>query len=92
MAVKKEEFYEGADFDTLQKLETRCQTSENNRTAKLISLELAQNEDDKHGTLATYERVPLSQVKIGLIFREFKTDGEVRMIEAQLESEGNTKM
>ena len=91
MANPKQEFYEGATFDTLEKLRKRCEVDEKQHTAKMKSLELATN-DGKKGTLGTYERVPTLQMKVGLLFDEFNTEGEALQIEAKRMSEGHSPM
>lgn len=87
----KEEFYEGTTFTKLKDLEERVQADESHHSAKLTEFVLAQ-QDNKHGTKGKFTVVRPRDFKLGLIFRAFDTEGQARLIEAQLESEGHTKL
>jgi hypothetical protein len=69
-------------MSSLQGLELTCEKDEGDLTAKLISLQLAKNDDDEDITAGAYDD-DVGGMKLGhLIFEEFTTENDALSREA----------
>lgn len=90
MGKKRERFYRGSIFLTLDQLEMRCETDESNLSSELINLELG-NQNNNDGTIGTYEES--EEPDIGnLIFKSYKNEADANLIETEQELGGAKKM